>query len=249
MYSLVLLAVTSFATPVLYFPAGALWLAYGTLLIASFAVYLASVGWAISRGSLSAPEGSDSDSSDGDSSSNGDINSNSGSDADVENATSTTPLLPRRRTLLPHITHLLLGFLAICLSGYVLSHAASSIVDQLSLSDVLFGVVVLAIATTLPEKFVAVMSARRGYAGVLVASTAGSNIFLLTLCAGIAVLDTRGVFPQGSVGAVELGVLWGSTVAFAATVWFGVRFGAWIGGAMLVAYVVFVGIEFGVVRG
>ncbi|KAF3047158.1 hypothetical protein E8E12_011502 [Didymella heteroderae] len=255
-YSLVLLAVTTLTTPILYFPTTSFSLAYGALLLASFAVYIASVGWAISRGRLAAPEDSDSDTDESSSS----TNSFDRSDRDVENdfgraasASSTTPLLShqhrsKHRSLPSHVFHLILGFLAICLSGYVLSHSASGIVDLLAISDVLFGVVVLSIATTLPEKFIAVMSGRRGNAGVLVANTAGSNIFLLTLCAGIVLLDTKGKFPRGSVSAIELGVLWGSTVAFAATVWLGGRFAAWIGGVMVLAYVAFVVLEFTVAR-
>lgn len=257
MYSLVLLSVTTLILPTLYLPTETAWLACGTVLIASFIMYLASVGWAISRGSLTAPEGSDSSSDDDDSS------NESGSSTDVESsgngtfppttANATTPLLShqsrsKHRSLTNHICHLVLGFLAICLSGYVLSHSAASIVDLLAMSDVLFGVVILSIATTLPEKFIAVMSGRRGSAGVLVANTAGSNIFLLTLCMGLVLLDTQGRFPHGSVGAIELGVLWGSTLVFTATVWLGGRFAVWIGSGMVLAYVGFVVLEFTVVH-
>ena len=80
-----------------------------------------------------------------------------------------------------HIGNLVFGFFAIVLSSYVLSHAASNLVDEIGLSDVLFGVVILSIATTLPEKFIAVISGWRGHAGILVANTVGSNIFLLSL--------------------------------------------------------------------
>jgi Ca2+/H+ antiporter len=259
-YSLVLLATTTLVIPMLYFPAETTWLACGTVLIASFVIYLGSVGWAISRGTLTAPEGSDSgssddaDSSDDDSSSTTDVERDSGGiHAPFPDAIATTPLLPRqrsskRRPLTYHVSRLLFGFLAICLSGYVLSHAASSIVDELGISDLLFGVVILSIATTLPEKFIAVMSGRRGQPGILVASTAGSNIFLLTLCAGIVLLCTQNEFPRGNVGAVELATLWGSSAAFVVTVWFGGGFARWIGGAMVASYVAFIVAEFLVVH-
>lgn len=151
------------------------------------------------------------------------------------------------RTLSYHIFHLFLGFVAICLAGYVLSHAATSITDELGMSDVLFGVVILAIATTLPEKFIAVMSGRRGHAGILVANTAGSNIFLLALCSGIVMLDTNGNFERGNVNIPELGVLWGSTLAFTATIWLNGRLSRFIGIGMLIAYVAFVVLEFVVI--
>lgn len=123
-----------------------------------------------------------------------------------------------------------------------------NITDALGLSDVLFGVVVLAIATTLPEKFVAVMSGHRGHVGILVANTVGSNIFLLSLCMGIIMVDTPGEFNSGNVNIPELAVLGGSTLAFTLTVWIGGTFDRWIGGAMFVVYVAFIVLEFTVIH-
>ena len=235
--------------------------------------------WAISKGTLTAPEDSDSDDSSRDESSDEEsiinVVAETTPDHTVENNyepdgsarvecseqtnqvihadSSTTqissgPSRRKRRSLRYHLSYLILGFLAICLAGYVLSHAATNITDEFALSDVLFGVVILAIATTLPEKFVAVMSGRRGHSGILVANTAGSNIFLLALCSGVIMLDTKGEFEGGNVNIPELGVLWGSTVAFTATVWFGGRFCWWIGFAMLIAYIAFIVLEFTVIH-
>jgi Ca2+/Na+ antiporter len=109
------------------------------------------------------------------------------------------------------------GFLALVLSSYVLSHAASNLVDEFGISDVLFGIVILSIATTIPEKFVSVISGFRGQAGIIVANTVGSNIFLLSLCMGVLWVSTGGAFDQGSVNATELGVMLGTTVAMTVT--------------------------------
>jgi Ca2+/Na+ antiporter len=250
-YSLVLLVVTTFTTVITYYPGRITWLICGSILIASFAVYIASVGWAISRGTLIAPEDSDSDDSDDDTD---DGSSATGSDDETtplfDTHDSTTRLNGRKRHFLTyHISYLVFGFLAICLSGYILAHAATTIIDEFHFSDVLFGVGILSIATTLPEKFIAVMSGQRGHAGVLVANTAGSNIFLLTLCLGIVMLNTKGDFEQGNVNLVELLILWASIVSFTATIWFGERMYRWIGFAMLVAYAGFIVAEFTVIHG
>ncbi|KAJ4022689.1 hypothetical protein NW752_000100 [Fusarium irregulare] len=270
-YSLCLLVITTFVAPVIYFSQRIVWLICGSVLIALFAVYLISIGWAISRGSLTAPEGSDSDSSDGESDT-----SPIGSPTSVR-----SPLLPgreeretedrneldqradghpeahritntasrrRRRSLVYHIGFLVLGFLAICLSGYVLSHAAINVTDAIGMSDELFGIVILAIATTLPEKFVAVLSGNRGHVGILVANTVGSNIFLLSLCLGIVMVDTAGNFDGGNINVPELCVLWGSTLTLTMSVWYGERFGRWMGGIMLLGYIVFIILEFTVIH-
>lgn len=60
--------------------------------------------------------------------------------------------MTKSEALLYHIFQLFFGFLAICLSGYLLSHSTISITTELGLSDVLFGVIILAIATTPPPK-------------------------------------------------------------------------------------------------
>lgn len=219
----------------------------GPILIAVFGGYFLLVTHAITRGVLTAPE--DSDDSDDDTS----VNEGDGV------ARSTAPLLgdntsirgnraQSRHSLFHHWLYLLFAFLAICLAGFVLSQAAINITDQLGISDVLFSVVVLAVATTLPEKFIAVMSGYRGHAGILVANCAGSNIFLLTLCCGIVMVDTKGDLDGGNVTIPELAVMWLSTVAFTVTVWVPTRCSRWIGAAMLVGYIGFIVLEFTVIH-
>ncbi|KAJ7897479.1 hypothetical protein B0H13DRAFT_1884672, partial [Mycena leptocephala] len=115
---------------------------------------------------------------------------------------------------------------------------------EFGVSDVLFGVIILAIITTLPEKSIAVISGHRGHVGILVANTAGSNIFLLSLCLGIIMVDTSGKFNGGNVKIPELAVLWGSTHGFTLTVWFGGKFSRWIGAVMLLCYAAFIVLEF-----
>ena len=254
------------------------WRAFGGILIAGFVLYVASIAWAISRGKITAPELSDSDSDfDSGSNSESDVEDDRAQRANgrvarirIQRSGETAPLLLRndsasladsnssksqsRRQRKPihrlayHICFLLLGFLSISLSGYVLSHSSSTISDELGISDVLFGIIILSIATTLPEKFVAVFSGVRGQPGILVANTVGSNIFLLALCLGIVFLVSGGEFDKGSVNAAELGVMVASTVALTAAVWAGARWNRWIGGAMLAAYGVFLIMELTIIR-
>lgn len=207
-----------------------------------FAVYLVVVAIAIGRRLLVAPE--DSDSSDSDE-----------GDSDSDETQVNSPLLPRRnvisqrsRQLRRHVMHLLAGFAAICLAGYVLSQAAMNIVDELGMSDMLFSIVILAIATTLPEKFVSVMSGNRGHIGILVANCVGSNIFLLTLCCGITMIYSKGNLDRDMLEPAELAVLWASTAAFTGTVWFGARIARAIGAVMIVCYIAFIILEFTVLR-
>ncbi|KAH6962632.1 hypothetical protein BKA56DRAFT_451002, partial [Ilyonectria sp. MPI-CAGE-AT-0026] len=253
-YSIILLLLTTCVTPLAYLKGKTWWTIFGAVLIAVFAIYMVSIGWAISKGSLTAPEDSDSDSGDDESSDGGSTRPSLSDEPLLEEQRrngglryDSMPSQRNRTSLTYHVFQLTLGFLAICVAGYVLSHAATNIIDAIGASDVVFGIIFLAIATTLPEKFVAVISSHRGHSGIMVANAVGSNIFLLSLCLGIIMVDTSGEFNSGGVNVYELGVLWASTLCFTLTVWVGARFTRYVGGAMLLGYIAFIVLEFTVI--
>lgn len=198
--------------------------------------------------------------------------SNHGSHANGHNGSTAaneyTPLFPKptasrlkrfRHTLGP-ILKLLCGFVALTIAGFILSHTSAHLAAAFELSDSAFGATILSLATTLPEKFLAVMSSTRGHTGLLVADAVGSNVFLLTLCLGIAAwriaaedwhdhpVDGRLSFVD--VSRVEAWWLWAAAVALAVVVAVGgkgackiagVRQG--VGALMLVAYGGFLAVE------
>jgi hypothetical protein len=180
----------------------------GGIFIGAFAIYLVSIGYVIYKGVLVAPEGSDSDDSDDDGSSEG-------HETEARHAyppAEASPLLPneaggerpargRKHTLFYHVARLILGFIALSLSGYVLSHSAASIADAFDLSGTILGVTVLSFATTLPEKFVAVISGARGHGDIVIAkrflathSEPPDNIFTM---ASIDNIDLPVYFARG----------------------------------------------------
>ncbi|KAF3904769.1 hypothetical protein ABW20_dc0102546 [Dactylellina cionopaga] len=157
-----------------------------------------------------------------------------------------TPKKPSR-SVVYHFFQLIVGFVTVSISGYVLSHAVGTVGDAFKLSDTLLGVTILSFATTLPEKFVAVVGGRKGQGGIVVANTAGSNIFLLTLCAGV--LFIAGDMKQlvNSVTSFEIIMTWVSSALFTVIVFYGGK--RWMGTALLVLYVVFILLEFVLGRG
>lgn len=245
---------------------------FGSILIVVFGLYLVSIGVAIFRGVIAAPEPEDSSDDDSESDTNSDSarngnssshnripatvrpdgqnesisNENGGPMAEIRSPSSPSRA-PRHspRRLRTHVFQLILGFLALSLSGYVLSHSATSIAAELNISGTVYGITILAFATTLPEKFIAVIGASRGHSGIVVANTAGSNIFLLTLCLGV-VYVSGSPNESGTITPFELAVALASVVALAVIVFFGAR--RWMGAALLVGYVVFFVLEFTVFR-
>ena len=217
----------------------------GIFFIVTFVVYTLSVIYGIYKGVLDAPEEDSSDEE---------------SDRDEEASTSATEassLLANGRTrddihepkrsLLFHVFQLVLGFIALSLSGYVLSHTASSLASAMNLSNTVIGITILSFATTLPEKFLSVLSGIRGHGGIVVASTAGSNIFLLTLCLGIIfVVGSGDEKLEDEMVSFEVWTTWASSTVLMGIVFVGGR--RWMGAVLLAAYIAFIVFEFTVYR-
>lgn len=225
----------------------------GGIFVFVFSLYVASIGFAIYKGVLDAPEASDDESgyesSDPVTDEESSIHQPHPSESSPLITDNNGPIFHRRPTphsLTYHISQLFLGFVSLSISGYVLSHTASSIADAVHLSGTVLGITILAFATTLPEKFVAVIGGSRGHAGIIVANTAGSNIFLLTLCLGVVLLSGELDSHETVVTAFELAVTWVSAAIFFLVVLVGL--GRWAGGVMLVLYIAFLALEFTVYR-
>jgi len=154
----------------------------------------------------------------------------------------------RPKSMCHHILQLIFGFLALTISCFVLSHAIGAVGDSLGLSNSVVGVTIMSLATTLPEKFLAILGGARGQTAIVVANTAGSNIFLLTLCAGIlfcsgdhdAMMDS--VRRSWVSHAAELTIAWASSAALLVAVLLGAD--RRLGIVMLALYIAFLVAEF-----
>lgn len=163
----------------------------------------------------------------------------------------STPLLTdrQRRSTFNHIFMFLFGFIAICISGFVLAQSASALAEILHVSNTVVGMTILSFATTLPEKFVSVRSGMRGRPGMVVASIAGCNIFLITLCLGtifVAGGDRGNEITAGSINKFEVWSCWGCSLLLTVITWIGGR--PWMGGILLGLYLGFLGSEFTIYR-
>ncbi|KAI9768676.1 MAG: hypothetical protein M1839_003984 [Geoglossum umbratile] len=273
-YSAALLGFTTILSALLAF--GMLGRAAGAMLVALFVGYVVSVGYSIYKDILAAPEDSDSDDDSGSDSDSDSDSDGEGYDEEKPNeggreggndgmgeASAPHEVIPltasgrpskslaptRRRparSLVYHMCQLLLGFLVLSLSGYILSHSVSAMADSFQLSSTLLGMTVLSIATTLPEKCIAIVSGARGHGGIVVANTAGSNVFLLTLCSGVLFLAGNLEYLRHSVTGFELAVTWVSSLLFFLAVFFGAN--RWVGVALFSLYIGFIVFEFTVNR-
>lgn len=160
---------------------------------------------------------------------------------------------------------LLCGFIALAISGFILSHTSAHLAAALDMSDSAFGATVLSLATTLPEKFLAVTSSIQGHTGLVVADAVGSNVFLLTLCLGIAAWSvaahdwhdhpTDGQRSFVDISRIEAWWLWASAAALTVVVGIGGKSACQVtgvrqmlGALLLVAYGGFLAVEFTILR-
>jgi Ca2+/Na+ antiporter len=266
-YTVIQLGVTVIAALLLAFQDSLHVQAAGICLIVLFGAYVASIFWAIRKGMVTGPELSDSDSD-----SDSDAEQDTDTPSDIVGAYGTfaaqsDPREPRssmhpedqssislsdpssdrshQRSLFYHLLHLSIGFLCLVVSAYVLSRAATDLIDLLGLSDAVFGIVVLSIATTLPEKLIAVVSGSRGQSGIMVANTVGSNIFLLTLCLGVIWISPENGrnHERPSVHALELATLVASSMVMCVAVFALGKAAKALGLGMLLAYIAFLILE------
>ena len=234
----------------------------GVLLLVVFACYAISIAWGIYRGYIDGPIMEDTDSdSDGESAHSRDGAEEHGDDREDHGGSSEEAPLshhwtaklraPRdfKKSLVWDVLVLLVAVLVLMLSGYILSHTVTTLAHTLNLSTTSLGLTLMSIATTLPEKFIAVFAGRRGHQGILVANTVGSNIFLLTLCAGLTfVAGGKGAGLVGEVTWWDLGWLWMSAGLLLATICLEVEKTVTrraVGWLMLAGYALFLGGELG----
>jgi cation:H+ antiporter len=99
-------------------------------------------------------------------------------------------------TNLQAIAWLVLGLLVLLISAQVLVHSASSIAKILGVSDMIIGLTIVAIGTSLPELAATIGSAIKGHPDIAIGNVVGSNILnILAVLAVPALISGTGVPP------------------------------------------------------
>ncbi len=128
-----------------------------------------------------------------------------------------------------------LGIVGLPLGAHLLVTGSVNIAEALGVSDVVIGLTIVAIGTSLPELATTVMAAWRREGGVALGNILGSNIFNLLLILGVAGLFGRiDVPPQ--VMALDFWVMAAAAVLIAPLVWAGRSLGPALGAILLIAY-------------
>ena len=132
------------------------------------------------------------------------------------------------------------GLAVLFVGGHLLVEGAVFVATRMGISDVLIGITLVAVGTSLPELATSVVAARRNEADIMVGNLVGSNIFnILGALAVSAVIRPVEVNP--ALLSFEFPVLMVFTAAMAAVLFTGRKVQRWEGGLLLAGYAVFIG--------
>ncbi len=103
--------------------------------------------------------------------------------------------IPRHMSMRIAIFWLLVGIATLLVGAELMVDGAIEIAKALGVSEVVIGVTLVALATSLPELAVSAVSAFRGEYGLAIGNIVGSNIFNLLAVIGIAAVIQPAVLP------------------------------------------------------
>jgi cation:H+ antiporter len=133
---------------------------------------------------------------------------------------------------------LIAGVIALVLGANLLLQGATFIAEQYGISQVVIGLTIIAIGTSLPELATSVMAAIRNEADVAFGNVIGSNV--LNILAVLGVVAVINPFAVQGLRALDMAVLIGSAVLVLPLMWRGWVLNRWEGAALLLGYVAYV---------
>ena len=132
---------------------------------------------------------------------------------------------------------ILIGLVGLALGGELLVRGAVGIAKAAGLSNLLTGVIIVGMATSMPELVTSVEAARAGSPEIAWGNIVGSNIANTLLILGATALVAPIVLT--GLGRRDAAVALGATALLVALAW--LQFGAlWLGGALLVLIVAYI---------
>jgi cation:H+ antiporter len=105
------------------------------------------------------------------------------------------------------VARMAVGLVALVLGGEMTVRGALGLASGLGVSEVVVGLTVIAVGTSLPELVTTVIAARRGEGDLAVGNIVGSNIYNLLFIWGMSVVIEPGPLPPG--GGIDLLVMTG----------------------------------------
>lgn len=130
---------------------------------------------------------------------------------------------------------MVVGLVTLLLGADLLLDGATAVAEQLGMSQVVIGLTIVAIGTSLPELATSVVAAIRGEPDVAFGNVIGSNILNILCILGVAALINP-IDAQG-LRAFDLNVLLASTLLILPLMWRGSILNRWEGATLVTGYI------------
>jgi cation:H+ antiporter len=151
------------------------------------------------------------------------------------------PQASARAPLLPHAARALTGLIVLVVAGRLLVNASVAAASAMGVSDMVIGLTVVAIGTSLPELATSVLAAWRGHGDLAVGNVIGSNILNIFLILGTtATVRPLGARPE--IFNLELPMMVAFSIAVLPLARRGMKLVRWEGAVLLAAYAGFLAI-------
>jgi len=130
------------------------------------------------------------------------------------------------------------GLLGLAFGAKLLVSGAVFVAGRLGVSEVVIGLTVIAIGTSLPELATSVMASIKGDADVAFGNVIGSNILNILLILGVAAVIRP--FGMGGLKAVDLGAFIATAVLLLPLMRRGMILNRWEGGLLVAGYAAYI---------
>lgn len=147
-------------------------------------------------------------------------------------------LTGKRRLVWLDAGMLVVGLIALISGAALLLKGATSFATELGVSQVVVGLTVVALGTSLPELATSIAAARQGEADVAFGNVIGSSVLNILAVLGVAALIRP--FEVQGLRTLDIAALIASTVVLLPLMWRGSVLNRWEGAALLAGYVVYV---------
>jgi cation:H+ antiporter len=145
---------------------------------------------------------------------------------------------PRRAGRLPNLGWTVLGIAALVVGAQLMVDAAVYFARAAGVPDLLVGLTIVALGTSLPELATSTVAARRGEADIALGNALGSNIFNVFCILAVAAL-VRPIHVDAALFRFEVPVLIGVSALFPLLAWTRRRIGRVEAALLLACYVGF----------
>ena len=139
------------------------------------------------------------------------------------------------------VLFVLAGLAVLVVGSQLLVNSATDIATDLGVSDLVIGLTVVAIGTSLPELATSMLAAIRGQRDIAVGNVVGSNLFNLMSVLGMSgIIAGDGIPVSDAALRLDLPVMLAVTFVLLPIFWRGFEIKRWEGAVLVVFYVVYV---------